>query len=89
MVRICLIICKVINFIFLKGPDMAKKGVGHARPGSTSTRKVTRGDNKGDTVQFVANKAGTQNPGKQVPRRVVKDVGTKNTASSLPKGKRK
>ncbi len=68
---------------------MAKKGVGHARPGSMSTRKVTRGANKGDTVKFVANKAGTAHPGKQVPRRVIKDIGKKNTASSLPKGKKK
>ena len=68
---------------------MAKKRVGHARPGTTSTRKVTRGPNKGDTVQFKANRSGTQNPGKQVPRRVVKDVGKKNTATSLPKGKKK
>ena len=68
---------------------MAKKSVGHGTPGSSSTRKVTRGPNTGDTVQFKANRAGTQNPGKQVPRRVVKDVGTKNTASSLPKGKKR
>ncbi len=68
---------------------MAKKGVGHSRPGSSSTRKVSRGPNKGDTVQFKANSPGTQNPGKQVPRRVVKDVGTRNTATSLPKGKKK
>lgn len=68
---------------------MAKRGVGHGKPGSTSTRKVTRGENKGDTVKFKANSAGTQNPGKQVPREVVKDVGSRNTASSLPKKGRK
>lgn len=68
---------------------VAKKKVGHAKPGSTSTRKVTRGPNKGDDVQFKANSAGTQHPGKQVPRRVIKDVGSKNTATSLPKGKKK
>ncbi len=68
---------------------MAKSKKGHAKPGSTTTRKVTRGPNKGDTVKFVANKAGTAHPGKQVPRRVVKDVGKKNTARSLPKGKKK
>ncbi len=68
---------------------MAKKGVGHGKPGSSSTRKVTRGPNKGDTVQFKANAAGTQNPGKQVARRVTKDVGKPNTAASLPKGKKK
>ncbi len=68
---------------------MAKRKVGQATPGSTSTRKVTRGPNKGDTVKFKANKPGTQRPGKLVPRRVVKDVGPKNTAASLPKGKKK
>jgi len=68
---------------------MAKKAKGRAKPGSTVTRKVTRGANKGDTVQFKANKPGTKHPGKLVPRRVVKNVGKKNTASSLPKGKKK
>ena len=66
-----------------------KSGKGHAKPGSTVTRKVSKGPNKGDTVKFKANKSGTKNPGKLVPRRVVKDVGTKNTAQSLPKGKKK
>ena len=67
---------------------MAKKKIGKAKPGATVTRKVTKGKNKGDTVQFVANKAGTQNPGKLVPKRVIKNVGKKNT-SSLAKGKKK
>lgn len=67
---------------------MAKRKVGHATPGSTHTRKVTRGPNRGDTVKFTANKPGTQHPGKLVPRRVVKDVGSKSTARSLPKGKK-
>ncbi|MEE9354772.1 MAG: hypothetical protein V3U75_04205 [Methylococcaceae bacterium] len=67
---------------------MAKRKVGHATPGSTHTRKVTRGPNKGDTVRFKANKSGTQHPGKLVPRKVVKDIGSKNTARSLPKVKK-
>jgi hypothetical protein len=65
-----------------------KKKISKAKPGSTVTRKVTKGPNKGDTVQFVANKAGTQNPGKLVPKRVVKNVGKKNT-TTLAKGKKK
>ena len=68
---------------------MAKKKTGRARPGSTVTRKVTRGPGKGDTVQFKANRAGTKNAGKLVPRRVIKDVGTKGTQASLPKGRKK
>lgn len=68
---------------------MAKKKPGHAKPGSSTTRKVSRGPNKGDTVKFVANKPGTQNPGKLVPRRVVKDAGPKRVGSSLPIGKKK
>ena len=67
---------------------MAKRGVGHAKPGSSSTRKVTRGANKGDTVQFKANSASAAQPGKQKPRVLVKDVGTRNTATSL-KGRHK
>ena len=67
---------------------MAKKKAGKAKPGSTVTRKVTKGPNKGDTVQFVANKAGTQHPGKLVPKRVIKNVGKKNT-TGLAKGKKK
>ena len=65
-----------------------KKKISKAKPGSKVTRKVTKGPNKGDTVQFVANKAGTQNPGKLVPKRVIKNVGKKNT-STLAKGKKK
>jgi len=67
---------------------MAKKKIGKAKPGKTVTRKVTKGKNKGDIVQFVANKAGTQHPGKLVPKRVIKNVGKKNT-STLEKGKKK
>lgn len=61
------------------------KGTG--KPGATVTRKVSKGPNKGDTVEFHANSASAEIPGKLVPRRVLKDVGTKNTASTLPKGK--
>jgi len=61
---------------------------GKAKPGRSVTRKVSRGPNKGDTVQFRANARGTQNPGKLVPRRVIKDVGTKNK-TGLAKGKKK
>lgn len=66
-----------------------KSTKGTARPGSSVTRKVSRGPGKGDTVQFKANRPGTQHPGKLVPRRVVKDVSPKNTQTSLPKGKKK
>jgi len=59
-----------------------------AKPGSTVTKKVTRGKNKGDTVQFKANAPGTKHPGKLVPRKVIKDVGKKNT-SGVPKKKKK
>ena len=68
---------------------MAKKARGKAKPGSTVTRKVSRGPGKGDTVKFKANKSGTKHPGKLVPRRVIKDVGKKGTQKSLPKGKAK
>ena len=67
---------------------MGKRKVSKAKPGSTVTRKVTQGPGKGDTVQFVANRPGTQHPGKLVPRRVVTDRGTKGTQRSLPKGKK-
>lgn len=62
---------------------------GKAKPGTSITRKVSRGPGKGDTVKFTANKPGTQNPGKLVPRRVVKDIGAKRTGSSIPIGKKK
>jgi len=65
-----------------------RKVRGKAKPGSTVTRKVSKGKNKGDTVQFKANRASAQRPGKLVPKRVVRDVGKKNT-STLLKGKKK
>lgn len=67
---------------------MAKKKISKGKPGSTTTRKVTRGPNKGDTVQFKANSSSAAIPGKRVPRRVIKDVGKKNRTSLL-KGKKK
>lgn len=67
---------------------MAKKPSGRSKPGKSVTRKVSRGPNKGDTVQFRANKARTAHPGKLVPRRVVKDAG-KTNRTILPKGKKK
>ena len=62
---------------------------GKAKPGSMITRKVSRGPGKGDTVKFKANNPGTKNPGKLVPRRVVKDVSPKRVVSSIPVGKKK
>ena len=68
---------------------MMAKAKGRAKPGSTVTRKVTRGPGKGDTVQFKANSPKARLPGKLVPRRVIKDVGKKRVGSSIPKGKKK
>ena len=67
---------------------MAKKPKGHAKPKASITRKVTKGPNKGDTVQFKANSSSAAEPGKLVPRRVIKDAGKKNRTSLL-KGKKK
>jgi hypothetical protein len=67
---------------------MAKKVKGKAKPKVLVTRKVSRGPNKGDIVQFRANSASAAQPGKLKPRRVIKDVGPKNT-STIPKGKKK
>ena len=78
------------NQTYLTVNDMAKKKkASQAKPGSTVTRKVKSGENKGDTVQFKANSSSAALPGKLVARRVIKNVGKKNTASSLPKGKKK
>ena len=68
---------------------MAKKKASRVKPGATVTRKVKSGVNKGDTVQFKANSSSSAMPGKLVARRVIKNVGKKNTARSLPKGKKK
>lgn len=65
-----------------------KKGPIRVKPGKTVTKKVTKGPNKGDTVQFKANSASAEIPGKLVPRRVIKDVGKKNV-SGVTKGKKK
>ena len=66
---------------------MANKVKGKAKPGKSVTRKVSKGPNKGDTVQFRANSASAEEPGKLKPRRVIKNVGKKNT-STIPKGKK-
>lgn len=66
-----------------------RRKVGRAKPGTTVTRKVTRGPGKGDTVQFTANSSSAAKPGKLVPRRVVKDVAPKNTQTTLARGKKK
>lgn len=66
-----------------------RKAKGKAKPGTTVTRKVTRGPGKGDTVQFTANSATAQEPGKLVPRRVITDVTPKGTQTTLAKGKKK
>ena len=46
------------------------------KPGRTFTKKVTKGDNKGDTVKFKVAKGG-----KPYPTKIVKDVGSKNTSN--------
>lgn len=68
---------------------MARRVKGKAKPGSTVTRKVSRGPGKGDTVQFKANSTSARQPGKLKPRRVLKDVKPRGTQSTLPKGKKK
>ena len=61
---------------------MARKKL---KPGSTFTKKITRGPNKGDTVRFKVAKGG-----KPFPIRVLKDVGKRSTLSkSIPRGRRK
>lgn len=58
---------------------MAKKA------GSTFTKKITRGPNKGDTTTFKVAKGG-----KPFPTRVKKDVGSKSTLrGDVPIGKKK
>ncbi len=64
-----------------------KKGPVRVKPGKSVTKKVKKGPNKGDTVQFRANSSSAQIPGKLVPRSVIKDVGKKNT-SAVVKGKK-
>ena len=66
-----------------------RKASGKAKPGSTVTRKVTKGPGKGDTVQFKANSRKARLPGKLVPRRVVKDVPPRGTQKTLKRGKKK
>ena len=59
-----------------------------AKPGSTVTRAVSQGPNKGDTVKFVANSSSARLPGKLVARKLVKDTGPKNR-SKLPRAHKK
>lgn len=56
---------------------MARKSSG--KPGRSTTRKITRGPNKGDTVQFKFARGG-----KPFPTRVVRDVGTPSTLRDNP-----
>jgi len=67
---------------------MARKVSGAAKPGTTRTRKVSKGPNKGDTVTFKANTASAQEPGKLKPRTLVKDIGRKNRTTSLKRKNR-
>ena len=61
---------------------MAAKG---KKPGSTFTKTVTRGPNKGDRVSFKVAKGG-----KPFPTRVLKDKGNNSTLKgSVPVGKKK
>jgi hypothetical protein len=55
---------------------MARKRL---KPGSTFTKVITRGPNKGDTIQFKV-AAG----GKPFPVRVIKDTGKKSTLRDNP-----
>lgn len=47
--------------------------------GKTRTKKITRGPNKGDTVQFQGSPSG-----KPYPVRVVRDVGSPSTLRNNP-----
>ena len=65
---------------------MAKKATPKSnptKPGTTFTKKVTKGPNKGDTVSFKVAPGG-----KPYPTAVQKDVGKKNT-SNIAKQQRK
>lgn len=59
---------------------MVKRSSGHAKPGSTVTKKVGKRN-----VTFKANKAGTQNPGKLVPRFETPNI----KSNTIPGHKRK
>ena len=56
---------------------MARKSSG--KPGTTVTRKIKQGPNKGDTVTF-----GFGPSRKPYPKRVVKDVGKPSTLRDNP-----
>ena len=53
------------------------------KPGSTFTKKVTRGTNKGDTTNFKVARGG-----KPYPTGVSRDVGPKSTLAVARKKKR-
>ncbi len=58
---------------------MAAKRKSSGKPGRTTTRKITKGPNKGDTVTFKF-AAG----GKPYPIAVTRDVGSKSTLRNNP-----
>ncbi len=58
---------------------MSARRKSSGKPGSTVTRKVRRGTNKGDTVTF-----GFGPSGKPFPKRVVRDVGPRSTLRDNP-----
>lgn len=60
-----------------------RKPANKRKSGSTSTRKVTKGPNKGDTVRFKVAPGG-----KEYPTRVTRDTGSKNQ-SKIGKSSRK
>lgn len=72
---------RVVSRFKHRSNTMAGKKKSKARPGSTVTRKSTRGKNKGDTVRFVANSSKARLPGKLNPKAVVTDRGAKNTST--------
>jgi hypothetical protein len=63
-----------------------KKGRAKLAKGKSMTKKITRGPNKGDTVQFKGSPSG-----KPFPSRVIKDVGGNSTLrdNGIPIGKKK
>jgi len=68
---------------------MAKRRIGKGKPGSTVTRKVSRGPGKGDTVRFKANSRKAREAGKLKPRAVVKDVKPRGTQKTVPPAKKR
>jgi hypothetical protein len=62
-----------------KGHIVGKKTGGTRKPGSTFTKTITRGPNKGDRVTF-----GVGPSGKPYPKRVLKDKGNNSTLKNNP-----